>query len=311
MNEIFQKIAKEINTGNSILDFIVLISITLLFYIIYLRLSKVDFNPDHFKNKKKFLELNQYNELSSGCKDYFKNDFINNRQAQLLFEIDTGIATHHNSINNYIFFYEQLGNQFSWNNIKNVKQYLIIKGYSLAVKIPKIELILYNTVKVVIYINFISVLVLFHIYLFAYNQIDKETKILLLSLTIILCITLLALMISQNSINNAISIQKRINELKHSKEDLEEIKTRLINNTHRFKQPNIIKNFNNIIIELIKDPLFIEESELFSIHSKTENLDEVYDEVSDTINKLNFEIIKINTNRLLITLENVINKGFN
>lgn len=312
MTEIFKILIEKGITGNFLIDLLIIAFIVFLGFIAYLRLTKIDFNPDHFKKKKKLLELKEYNETSKDYNDYFKNNFIMNRKKEMFFEIDTGISTHYQSINNYITLYNQLGKQFTWNVLKSAKPYLKINGNSLTVKISKIEELINLFFEKVIFTLFICTIIIFLVYIFANEKIDKDGQILLPFLLIFSIVIIIILIQTQKSINNAISIQKRLNDLTHTKEELNRIKLVLKQNTIDIKKPNTVKVFNTKLIELIKDPSFCEHPELSEILSKTNNLEEPYNETTKSlVSELHFSIIKAKTNNLIRHIDHVIEIKFN
>lgn len=312
MVEIFKTIIEKGITGNFLIDLLIIAFLGFLGFILYLRLTKIDFNPDHFKKKKKLLELKEYNETSKDFNNHFKNKFIENRKKELFFEIDTGISTHYQSINNYITLYNQLGKQFTWNVLKSARPYLRVNGISLTVKIPKTELYLNYFIEKVIIITFIGMLIVFITYIFFNEKIDKEGQIFLPLLFLFSFSIIIFFIHAQKSINNAVSIQKRLNDLTHTKKELNELKLVLKQNVIDIKKPNTIKVFNTLLIELTNDPSFCEHTELSEMYYTTKDLAEPYDEVSKSIiSDLHFEIIKANTKYLIRNIDQVIEIRFN
>ncbi|MGV0921852.1 hypothetical protein ACTS94_16135 [Empedobacter falsenii] len=311
MTEIFKILIEKGITGNILIDLLIIALIVFLGFIAYLRLTKIDFNPDHFKKKKKLLELKEYNETSKDYNDYFKNNFIENRKKEIFFEIDTGISTHYKSINNYITLYNQLGKQFTWNVLKSARPYLKVNGNTLTVNISKIETYFNKFIDILIFVTFILGIILLFIILFAFEKIDKEFQILF-PITLIFSLPIIFFFIyTQKSTNNALSIQKRLNDLTHTKEELNELKLVLKQNVIDIKKPNTVKIFNTILIDLIKDPSFCEHPELSVIFSKTNNIIEPYNETTETIDsELHFNIIKANTKYLIRNIDHVIEIKF-
>lgn len=307
MTEIFKILIDKGITGNILIDLLIFVFIGFLGFIAYLRLTKIDFNPEHFKKKKKLLELKEYNETSKDFNDHFKNKFIENRKKELFFEIDTGISTHYKSINNYITLYNQLGKQFTWNLLKSARPYLRVNGDSLTVKISKTEVYFNYFIEKVIITTFIGMLIIFIAYIFFNEKIDKEGQILLPLFLLFSFPIIIFFIHTQKSINNAISIQKRLNDLTHTKEELNDLKLVLKQNVIYIKKPNTVKVFNTLLIELTNDPSFCEHTELSEIFSCTKDLAEPYNEATKSIvSDLNFVTIKTNTIYLLRNIDNVI-----
>jgi hypothetical protein len=210
MNEVIQTIIKKGITDYILLDIIILAIMVFLGTVLYLRVTKVDFNPDHFRNKKKILELKEYLELSKNYENDFNNDFTENRLKELFFELHTGISTHYQSINNYLTLHNQLGKEFTWKLIKNAKPYLVLDGNSLKIEISKIDLISYKLTKsAIVFIPFVFAALLI-LLLFVFDQINLQNKLYLLYSIFLSAALLLFLVFSQEGVKSALRIQKSL-----------------------------------------------------------------------------------------------------
>ncbi|WKS95774.1 hypothetical protein [Riemerella columbina] len=100
-------------------------------------------NPQ--KNKKSKIKELDIEKLSHFTSKDFQEEFINPTMEENIFYELTEINTNQKLIRSYCQFKNKLGKSFTWQNIKNAKQYLKSdKNNNITIEVPKIHIMVKN-----------------------------------------------------------------------------------------------------------------------------------------------------------------------
>ena len=166
--------------------------------------------------KEKFKRLPNVEEMklvldNTGKK--FKEKFVIPNTEESYFYRQTGIATNHKSIPQYCDLKNRLGRNFTWENIRKAKPYLLFEEKKITVKVSKIDKYLTNILSIVL----LGLLVLLFMFIISLSEVSwgKDfINMILLIMCILLIIFVLVRVITPVMI--AINIKKILNNQENS-----------------------------------------------------------------------------------------------
>lgn len=169
---------------------------------------------DFFQRRKLKNALNilETHSMFDKFEDDFKSKFIISYLKELYFVTQTGIDTNEKSISKYIDFKNKLGANYTWKEIKNVKQHLDLNSNDIKIKLSKYERF-YVKFTFICFPIFLLIGVITFFFLNQFRpQGIKEIFIVLASL-IIPAICGYLFVATANSIFIAERMEKRLNNL--------------------------------------------------------------------------------------------------
>lgn len=119
------------------------------------------FDTLHRKKLKKILYASESTKLFETYDTDFKKDFILPDLKESYFYIQTGIKTNEKSIDKYIQFKNELSGNYTWEDIKLVKNLLNLNGEKIEIQLSKRRKFFSNVIFGIALLLFLSVYFIF------------------------------------------------------------------------------------------------------------------------------------------------------
>lgn len=165
--------------------------------------------------KEKFKRLPNIEEMklvldNTGKK--FKEKFVIPNIEESYFYMQTGIATNYESISQYCDLKNRLGRNFTWENIRKAKPYLLFEEKKITVKVSKVDKYLTNILSIVL----LGLLVLLFIFIISLSEVSCGKNII--NTVLIMCILLIMFVLAHiiTPVMIAINIKKILNNQENS-----------------------------------------------------------------------------------------------